>query len=174
VHISFYQALVRIEALSKKPEIIKKIKQLRGTKEYQANTLSNNNGGQEMDAVLPAPLKKRKTNDAISVASSASKGVAIVNFGTVMTDELLIKPVKPLNLPGKLHKYLANKPKPNQDTSEKQVQTWFNGLMKKANTLWESVAAMDTCLNPYLKQFKEILSDLENGLQKTFTILQNG
>ncbi|CAG8845997.1 847_t:CDS:1, partial [Gigaspora margarita] len=34
VHTSFYQALIRIEASSsKKPEIIKKIKQLRQTKE---------------------------------------------------------------------------------------------------------------------------------------------
>ncbi|CAG8716524.1 17616_t:CDS:2, partial [Gigaspora rosea] len=61
--------LARIEALSKKPEIIKKIKQLRGTKgddikrvgdifetrnvpKHQANTLSNTSGGQETGAVL--------------------------------------------------------------------------------------------------------------------------
>ncbi|RIB05611.1 hypothetical protein C2G38_2219178 [Gigaspora rosea] len=33
IHTSFYQALIIIEASSKKPEIIKKIKQLRRTKE---------------------------------------------------------------------------------------------------------------------------------------------
>ncbi|CAG8522463.1 17263_t:CDS:2, partial [Gigaspora rosea] len=44
VHTFFYQVLVKIEASSKKPEIIKKIKQLRRTKEEnsRAGALSAN------------------------------------------------------------------------------------------------------------------------------------
>ncbi|RIB09918.1 hypothetical protein C2G38_231495 [Gigaspora rosea] len=135
VHTSFYQALARTEALSKKkPEIIKKIKQLRGTKEgdikrvgnifkprndpkYIVDTLSNTSGGQETDAALPAPSKKRKANDAVSVASSArlqelphsisrSEVYKSVNFETATTKELLINPqhYKPLC---ELHNYFV-------------------------------------------------------------------
>ncbi|CAG8702255.1 2358_t:CDS:2, partial [Gigaspora rosea] len=123
---------------------------------------------QETDAALPASSKKRKANDAINVASSArqqelphfisrSEVYKSVNFGTATTNELLIKLVTPLNLPGELYEYLAKK-KPTQDTPEKQVQTWFNGLMKKANTLWKSVTAVDTCQTPYLSGYMPDIS----------------
>ncbi|RIB09921.1 hypothetical protein C2G38_2207512 [Gigaspora rosea] len=128
----------------KETDIIKKIKQLCGTKEgdikrigdifetrnipkYMADTLPNTSGGQER--------KKRKANDAsvASVALSAmqrelphsisrSEVYKSINFELATTKKLLIKPVKLQNLPGELQKYLAKKPKQNQDTPEKEVQ----------------------------------------------------
>ncbi|CAG8740117.1 11519_t:CDS:2, partial [Gigaspora rosea] len=88
VHTSFYQALAKIEALSKKPEIIKKIKQLRETKEYIADTLSNTSGGQETDAALPAPSKKRKANDATSKCKFRRKSSLLTRNTTKLPCEL--------------------------------------------------------------------------------------
>ncbi|CAG8727155.1 12837_t:CDS:2, partial [Gigaspora rosea] len=100
--------LIRIEAFSlKNSEILKKIKQLRQTKEddikqiggifktrnvlkYIANILLNTSGGQEMDAALTVSLKKRKPNDEVSVSSLARQQELSrkINFSIMGIDSL--------------------------------------------------------------------------------------
>ncbi|CAG8821563.1 20081_t:CDS:1, partial [Dentiscutata erythropus] len=82
--------------------------------------------------------------------------------------------------PESVEKYLGDAARLNKNSTEEEVQNWFNGLMGVVSPLWGSVAAGDTHNIPYLDDLKPDISvsskDIVKGgayiLKYVFTVLE--